>query len=139
MAAARPVPDELFQAVDAREAAEVIWRMVIDATRDDFALLLRWWPDRDSPAPAAAVARNARRAAPGGDADEALGAVYAAYGGRDRVPRHVHERLRRYAQEQLGGRPWPDRDLAEHTDEPALTRKRRRERRRADPAGRQQL
>jgi hypothetical protein len=126
MAAARPVTDVRELAEEAR-AAEAIWRLVIDATRDDFALLLRWWPDRDSAAPAAAVARNQRRAAPGGDAEQALEAIYAAYGGRERVPRYVHERLRRYARDQLGGRPWPARELAEHTDQPTLTRTRRRE------------
>lgn len=127
MAAARPLTDPR-ELSEAARTAEAMWRLVIDATRDDFALLRRWWPDRTSPEPAAAVARNARRAAPGGDADQALEAVYAAYGGSDRVPRHVRERLKRHAREQLGGRPWPERDLTESTEEPAFIRKRRRAR-----------
>ena len=72
--------------------------------------------------------RLLRRAAPDGDADEAMGAVHAAYGGYDRVPQAVRRRLERYVNETLGATPWPERDLSESTDEPALLRKRRRAR-----------
>ena len=133
MAAARPIPEELFEASDVRQAAEVVWRMVVDAQRDDLLLLRRWWPDRTSPEPGAALARLLRRAEPDGDADEAMATVHAAYGGSDRVPQAVRRRLERYVTETLGATPWPERDLAEHTEEPALARKRRRERRKEQP------
>lgn len=110
-------------------AAEAIWRLVIDAQRDDLDLLRRRWPDRESAESRGAIERLKRRAAVGGDAEQALEAVHAAYGGWGRAPRHVSERLERYVEEQLGRRPWPERDLAEHTDEPALVRKRRRQHR----------
>ena len=124
MATARLIdPKEVSEA--AREA-EAHWRRVIDAQWEDVQLLLRRWPDRTSPEPAAALVRLLRRAAPDGDADQAMGALEAAYGGRERVPPAVRRRLDRYALEHLGGVPWPERDLSESTDEPALLRKRRR-------------
>lgn len=128
MAAARPLVDirELSEEV---RAAEAVWRLVVDAQRDDLLLLRRWWPDRTSPVPAAALVRVLRRAEPDGDADEAMGAVHAAYGGYERVPQAVRRRLERYVTETLGATPWPERDLSEHTDEPALLRKQRRQRR----------
>jgi hypothetical protein len=107
-------------------AAEGRWRAVVDAQRDDLALLRARWPDRASPASLGAIARLRRRAAAGGEADEAIGAVHAAYGGPARVPAAVRRRLERYAWEQLGGRPWPERTLSESTEEPSINRKRRR-------------
>lgn len=109
--------------------AEGAWRAVIDAQRDDLVLLRRRWPDRTSPESAAAVARLRARAAAGGDADRAVGAVEEAYGGAEGVPDAVRGRLERYAWEQLGGGAWPARDLAESTEEPAIVRKARRRRR----------
>jgi hypothetical protein len=106
--------------------AEAVWRAVVDAQRDDLALLRARWPDRTSPESAGALARLRRRAAPGGEADEAIGAVHAAYGGPRRVPPAVRRRLEHYAREQLGGRPWPARSLSESTEEPSINRKRRR-------------
>ena len=99
MAAARPVPDELVEAVDVREAVEVIWRLVVDGQADDLALLRRRWPDRESPESRAAIERLKRRAEPGGDAEQAMDAVRMAYGGR--VPPAVSERLERYTEERL--------------------------------------
>jgi hypothetical protein len=107
-------------------AAEGRWRAVVDAQRDDLALLRARWPDRTSPESLGAIARLRRRAQPGGEADEAIGAVHAAYGGSGRVPPAVRRRLERYAWEQLGGRPWPERTLSESTEEPSILRKRRR-------------
>ncbi len=107
-------------------AAEAGWRLVVDRQRDDLALLRARWPDRTSPESLEAIARLRRRAAPGGEADEAIGAVHAAYGGAERVPGAVRRRLERYAWEQLGGRPWPERTLSESTEEPSITRKRQR-------------
>jgi hypothetical protein len=130
MATARPVSlRDPKEASEAARAAEAVWRLVVDAQRDDLTLLRRWWPDRASPEPAAALARLLRRAAPDGDADEAMGAVHAAYGGYDRVPQAVRRRLERYVQERMGALPWPERDFSEGTDEPALLRKQRRQRR----------
>lgn len=123
---ARPPASE-----EAARAAEAVWRLVVDAQRDDLLLLRRHWPDRTSPVPAAALTRLLRRAEPDGDVDAAMVAVHAAYGGSDRVPQAVRRRLERYVAETLGATPWPggpvgERDLAESTEEPALTRKRRR-------------
>ena len=129
MAAARPALHDPKELSEAARAAEAVWRGVVDAQRDDLTLLRRWWPDRTSPEPAAALVRLLRRAEPDGDADEAMGAVHAAYGGPERVPQAVRRRLERYVQERMGALPWPERDLSESTDEPALLRKRRRERR----------
>lgn len=130
MAAARLAPlHDPKEASEAARAAEAVWRLVVDAQRDDLALLRRHWPDRSSPEPAAALVRLLRRAEPDGDADAAMGAVHAAYGGADRVPGAVRRRLERYVTETLGGTPWPERDLAESTDVPALVRKQRRARR----------
>jgi hypothetical protein len=117
---------EPLEASEAARAAEAVWRQVVDAQRDDLLLLRRHWPDRTSPEPAAALVRLLRRAEPDGEADEAMGAVHAAYGGYDRVPQAVRRRLERYVAETLGATPWPERDLSERTDEPALLRKRRR-------------
>ena len=128
MAAARPALIDPKEQSEAARDAEAIWRQVIDAQWEDVQLLLRRWPDRTSPEPAAALVRILRRAAPGGDADQAIGTLEAAYGGAERVPQTVRRRLDRYALEHLGGVPWPERDLSESTDEPALLRKRRRAR-----------
>ena len=129
MATARlPALHDPKEASETARTAEAVWRLVVDAQRDDLLLLRRWWPDRSSPEPAAALVRLLRRAEPDGDADEAMGAVHAAYGGYDRVPQAVRRRLERYVAEQMGAAPWPERDLAESTEEPALLRKRRRER-----------
>jgi hypothetical protein len=100
------------EASEEARAAEASWRLVVDAQRDDLALLTERWPDRASPECVAAIDRLRRRFAAGGDADEALAAVSVAYGGRDRIPLPVWERLERYVWEQLGGRPWPERDLS---------------------------
>ena len=70
--------------------------------------------------------RLLRRAEPDGEADEAMGAVHVAYGGYDRVPQAMRRRLDRYVTETLSATPWPERDLSESTDAPALLRKRRR-------------
>lgn len=94
-------------------AAEVAFRAVIDAQCADLALLRARWPDRDSPESRAALARLDAVAAPDGDADRATAAVHAAWGGHDRVPEDVRERLEQYVWERMGGRPWPERDLAE--------------------------
>jgi hypothetical protein len=76
---------------------------VVDAQRDDLAVLRARWPDRTSPESRAALARLRRRVAPGGDADEAMAAVHAAYDGA--VPPVVRRRLAHYAREQLPGGP----------------------------------
>ena len=76
---------------------------MVDAQRDDLLLLRRWWPDRTSPEPAAALVRLLRRAEPDGEADEAMGAVHVAYGGYDRVPQAVRRRLERYVGGDAGG------------------------------------
>ena len=78
---------------------------MVDAQRDDLAVLRARWPDRTSPVSRAALARLRRRAAPGGDADEAMAAVYAAYAGA--VPPVVRRRLAHYVREQLAGGPRP--------------------------------
>lgn len=111
-------------------AAEGAWRAVVDAQRADLALLRGRWPDRTSPESRGAIERLRRRADPGGDADRAIGAVHEAYGGEARVPERVSDRLSSYAWEHLGGGAWPGRDLSESTEEPAIVRKARRERRR---------
>jgi hypothetical protein len=87
--------------------AEAAWRAVVDAQRDDLALLRARWPDRTSPESRAAIERLHRRGDPGGDADRVIEAVHAAWGGTARVPAAVRRRLEGYAWEQLGGRPWP--------------------------------
>ena len=115
---------------EAAREAEARWRAVIDGQRADLDLLLARWPDRTSPEVVAALGRLRRRTAPGGDADEAALAVHEAYGGTRRVPASVRRRMERYAEERLGGKPWPWRDASESTDEPALLRKERRQRRR---------
>jgi hypothetical protein len=107
-------------------AAEGRWRAVVDAQRDDLALLRARWPDRTSPESLGALARLRRRAVPGGEADEAIGALYGAYGGAARVPPALRRRLERYAREQLGGRPWPERRPSESTEEPSVIRERQR-------------
>jgi len=83
----------------AAAAAEARWRAVVDAQRDDLAVLRARWPDRTSPESRAVLARLRRRVAPGGDADEAMAAVHAAYDGA--VPPVVRRRLEHYAREQL--------------------------------------
>jgi hypothetical protein len=93
-------------------AAEAAWRAVIDAQWADVQLLLQRWPDRTSPECVAAEERLRRQAAPGGAADQALAALHALYGGYALVPEAVRRRLERYAQEQLGGRPWPRQSVA---------------------------
>ena len=116
----------------AREA-EARWRAVIDGQRADLDLLLARWPDRKSPEVVAALGRLRGRVAPGGEADEAVRAVHAAYGGTRRVPASVRRRMERYSEERLGGKPWPWREPSESTDEPALRRKERRRKRRGEP------
>jgi hypothetical protein len=93
--------------------AEAAWRAVVDAQRDDLALLRDRWPDRTSAESLGAIERLQRRGAPGGDADRAVASVHAAWGGTARVPEHVRRRLEGYAWEQLGGRPWSKRDASE--------------------------
>ncbi len=100
----------------AATAAEVAWRAVVDAQRDDLALLRERWPDRKSDESRAAIDRLRHRAAPGGEADGAIAALHAAWGGKDRVPAPVRRRLERYTWEQLGGRPWPERRVKEPSD-----------------------
>ena len=101
MAAARP--PTLLHVPEV--AAEATWRRVIDAQRDDLGLVLRRWPDRTSAEVVAATARLRRRTAPGGDADQAVEAIDALYGGRDRVPEAVRRWMEVYVEAQLGGRP----------------------------------
>jgi hypothetical protein len=124
MATARP-PTE------ATQTAEHAFYRVVDAQRDDLQFLRQRWPDRTSPESLAALARLLRRAAPDGEAETAMAGVFAAYGGAVRVPRAVRWRLTAYVHEHLERRPWPERDLAEDLEEPALLRKRRRQRREA--------
>jgi hypothetical protein len=113
-------------AADARAAAEVAFRAVIDAQRADLALLRARWPDRESLESRAALDRLAAASAPDGDADRAIAAVHAAYGGHDRVPEDVRARMEQYVWERLGERPWPARDLAEAPTDPVLGRPRPR-------------
>ena len=122
MAIARP-------SAEALRAAEHAFFRVVDAQRDDLQFLRARWPDRTSPESLAALARLLRRAAPDGAAEAAMAAVFEAYGGAARVPQAVRVRLTAYVHEHLERRPWPERDLAEDLGEPALERKRRRQRR----------
>ena len=129
MAAARPALHDPKEVSEAARDAEANWRGVVDAQRDDLESLRRRWPDRTSPEASAALSRLLRRAAPDGEVDEAMRTVHAAYGGYDRVPNAVRRRLERYVDERMAVAPWPERDLSESTDEPALLRKQRRQRR----------
>jgi regulator of protease activity HflC (stomatin/prohibitin superfamily) len=124
MATARP-PTE------ATRTAEHAFYEVVDAQRDDLQYLRERWPDRTSPEALAALARLLRRAAPDGEAETAMEGVFSAYGGAAVVPPAVRRRLAHYVHEHLERRPWPERDLAEDLGEPALLRKRRRQRREA--------
>jgi hypothetical protein len=124
MAVARPPTDA------ARGAEHGFYRMV-DATCDDLRVLHRRWPSQLATEVLQARARLAHRDEPGGEAEQALLAVYRAYGGAARVPPAVRQRLEAYVEERLGRRPWPERDPAEDLGEPALVRKQRRQRREA--------
>jgi hypothetical protein len=127
MATARPksTADTAPQPQDAEHA----FYRVIDAQCADLALLRARWPDRESPESRAAIARLAAVAAPDGDADRAIGAVHAVYGGAARVPGPVRARMEQYVWERMGERPWPERDLSEELTRPAIVRKARRRRR----------
>lgn len=105
-------------------AAEVAFRAVIDAQCADLALLRARWPDRESPESRAAIDRLAAAGGPGGEADQAIASVHAAWGGHDRVPEAVRERLEQYVWERMGGRPWPERDLSEDLTRPRPPRRR---------------
>lgn len=128
MAVARP-PQEPPTA-PAAAAAEQGWRDVIDAQATDLRTVRRFASDPGRPEAAEAVLRLRARAAPAGAADAAMRVVLEAYGGDVPVP--VRRRLERYVVEHLhSGAPpvWPERDESEATDEPALLRKQRRQRR----------
>jgi hypothetical protein len=127
MAAARPSHAPIARI---QEAEHAFYR-VIDAQCADLALLRARWPDRESPESRAALARLAATAAPDGDADRAIGALHAVYGGSARVPGPVRARMEQYVWERMGGRPWPERDLAEDLNRPAVVRKAARRRREA--------
>lgn len=111
-------------AADPRADAEGVFRAVIDAQCADLALLRARWPDRESSESRAAIDRLDAVAAPDGDADRAIAAVHAAWGGHDRVPEDVRERLEQYVWERMGGRPWPARDLSEDLTRPRPPRRR---------------
>jgi hypothetical protein len=113
-------------AADARAAAEVAFRAVIDAQTADLDALRRRWPDRTSPESVAIQERLTGRAAPDGAAEQAVTALYRAYGGAALVPAPVRTRLARYVDERLGHRPWPERDPSGELDRPAIVRPRRR-------------
>jgi hypothetical protein len=104
---------------------------MVDATCADLGVLHRLWPSQMAAEVLQARARLAHRDAPGGEAEQALLAVYGAYGGAARVPPAVRQRLEAYVEERLGRRPWPERDPTEDLGEPALVRKQRRARREA--------
>jgi len=111
----------------ARAAAGGRWRAVVDAQRADLDLLRDRWPDRASPASAAAIDRLRAVVAPGGEADRAVEALRDAYGGPDRVPPAVSRWLEAYARYGLTfgpdrptPPPWPETDEA--LDEPAVRR-----------------
>lgn len=122
MATARPK-----STADTAQQAEHAFYRVIDAQCADLALLRARWPDRESPESRAALDRLAAVAAPGGGADRAIAAVHAVYGGAARVPAPVRTRLEQYVWERMGGRPWPERDLSEDLNQPAIIRKARRQ------------
>ena len=122
MATARP-------SITATQAAEQTFYRVVAAQRDDLQFLRERWPDRTSPESLAALARLLRRAAPDGEAEAAMDAIFRAYGGAAVVPPAVRRRLAHYVHEHLTSRPWPERDLSEDLQEPALLRKARRQRR----------
>lgn len=127
MAVARP-PQEPPTA-PAAVAAEQGWRDVIDAQGADLDRLRERWPDRTSPESLAIQGRLTGRAAPDGAAEQAVHAVHRAYGGAALVPAAVRERMERYVDERMGHRPWPERQLAEDLDAPAIIRKAARRRR----------
>lgn len=120
MATARPP-------AEATTAAEHAFYRVVDAQRDDLRFLRERWPDRTSAESLAALGRLRRRAAPGGEAEAAMEGLFGAYGGALLVPPAVRRRLTGYVHEHLEARPWPERDLAEDLEEPAIVRKARRE------------
>jgi hypothetical protein len=124
MATARPK-----STADTAQQAEHAFYRVIDAQCADLALLRARWPDRESAESRDALARLAAVAAPDGDADRAIAAVHAAYGGSARMPGPVRARMEQYVWERMGGRPWPERDLSEDLSRPAIVRKARRQRR----------
>lgn len=111
-------------AADSRAAAEIAFRAMVDAQCADLALLRARWPDRTSPESQGAIARLAATMAPGGDADQAIASVDAAWGGAARVPGPVRERMEQYVWDRMGKRPWPARDLSEDLTRPVLVRKR---------------
>jgi hypothetical protein len=116
---------------DSAQQTEHAFYRVVDAQCADLALLRSRWPDRTSPESRGAIDRLTARAAPDGDADRAIGALHAAWGGAARVPGPVRARLEQYVRERMGGRPWPERDLAEDLNRPAIVRKAARRRREA--------
>lgn len=122
MATARPP-------TTATQAAEQTFYKVVAAQRDDLQFLRERWPDRTTPEALAALARLLRRAAPDGEAEAAMAGVFEAYGGALLVPPAVRRRLAHYVHEHLTSRPWPERDLSEDLQEPAVLRKARRQRR----------
>lgn len=124
MATARP-PTE------ATRTAEHRFYAVVDRQREDLQFLRERWPDRTSPESLAALARLLRRAAPDGEAEAAMDGVFRAYGGAAVVPAAVRRRLAHYVHEHLTSRPWPERDLSEDLQEPAIVRKAARRRREA--------
>jgi hypothetical protein len=127
MATARPksTADTAPQPQDAEHA----FYRVIDAQCADLDELRRRWPDRTSPESVAIQDRLTGRAAPDGAAEQAVAALHRAYGGAALMPAPIRARLERYVDERLGHRPWPERDLSEELDRPAIVRKGRRRRR----------
>jgi len=126
MATARPK-----STLDAAQQAEHNFYRVVDAQCDDLTRLRARWPDRTSPESQGALDRLTARAAPDGDADRAIAALHAVYGGAARVPGPVRARMEQYVRERMGGRPWPERDLSEDLNRPAIIRKAARRRREA--------
>lgn len=124
MATARPK-----STADTAQQAEHAFYRVVDAQCADLDRLRARWPDRTSPESRDALDRLTARAAPDGDADRALAGLHAVYGGSARVPGPVRARLEQYVRERMGGRPWPERDLSEDLNRPAIVRKERRQRR----------
>jgi len=139
MAAACPV-HPLHTAVSSEDGpaaaqdAERRWRLAVEAQRADLERLRALWPDDASPRAQTLIARMRSRAAAGGPVDRAVSALHRAYGGAEHVPDAVRRRLEHYARERLRlePQPWPLRDVAESTDEPAIRRKALRRSRRQE-------
>src|SRR5262245_33892246 len=81
--------------------AEAIWRLVVDATRDDLRLLRERFPEHHGADYERVKARVLRRVAPDGLLETAHAMVAAAHGGR--TPCRVRRRMERYVAEQLPG------------------------------------